>query len=106
MNEQQITDRLTLVDSVQSVLAAIYQDRTKLTDIQVKQFAPKRDDLQGRTGAGEAGIVDTIADPEDPRRQTPRGCCSRTDAAPGRPWNGRCIGRSDPFAATRMPPHG
>ena len=62
-------ERLTQVDTVQRLLASIYQDRTRLTDEQISRFARSEVILTAQQ-AVEAGIVQTVVDLRIPGGQT------------------------------------
>ena len=69
--EQQLHDRINQYNNVEQVFTAIYQDRTKLTDQQVRQFA-REEVIFTAAQAQEAGIVETVADLKLPGGNTAR----------------------------------
>ena len=69
LTEQQVRERLNLVDTVENVVATIYQDRTSLTDEQVKRFA-REEVILNSDQAKAAGIVDSVADLKIPGGNT------------------------------------
>ena len=71
LTEQQLHDRLNQFTAVQQVFTSIYQDRTKLTDDQVRQFAREEVIFTAEQAQG-AGIVETVADLKLPGDNTAR----------------------------------
>ncbi len=71
LNEQQIQERLTQVDTVQTLLAAIYHDRTTLTADQIARFA-RQEVILTADQAEQAGIVSAVSDLRIPGGQTAR----------------------------------
>ena len=61
LNEQQIQEQLTQVSTVEEILAQIYQDRTRLTENDVRDFK-HREIIYTAQDALRLGIVQTVAD--------------------------------------------
>ena len=71
VNEQQIHDRMVVVENIEGEMRQIYHDRTTLTDEQIVQFG-QSEIIYTADQAAEHGIVRTVADLKLPGDQAAR----------------------------------
>ena len=71
LNEVQLRERVIAMQNVEAAVDEIYQDRTKLSDDQVKQFS-NGEVIFTAEQARQQGIVDTVADLKIPGGDTAR----------------------------------
>ena len=71
VNEQQLHDRMVVVDNIDGEMRQIYRDRTKLTDEQITLFG-QSEVIFTADQAADAGVIQTVADLKIPGGQTAR----------------------------------